>query len=156
MENKVGKATLNIKVIVIGRPSAPKDIKVTKVTENSATLTWEKPDTDGGAAITGYVIEKRDPYRQEYKQVGTTSGTDFRVGRLVEGNEYVFQVSAENSVGIGDAAELSQSILTKSPYSEYSFIALICILPECPQLYSAGFIVRRNYFYMPMFRPCSL
>ena len=38
----------------------------------------------------------------------------------MEGNQYVFRVSAENEVGIGEPAELSQSITTKSPFGEYS------------------------------------
>ena len=121
MANSVGKAVLSIKVLVLGRPSVPTDLKVTKVTENSVTLTWEPPETDGGSRITQYVIEKRDPYRHGYTQVGTTKSLDFKVGRLVEGNEYVFQVSAENDVGIGDAAELSQGITAKSPFGKHPF-----------------------------------
>ena len=45
--------------------------------------------------------------------------SSLQVGRLVEGNQYVFQVSAENSVGVGEPAELSQSITTKSPFGKY-------------------------------------
>lgn len=37
----------------------------------------------------------------------------------MEGNQYVFRVSAENEVGIGEPAELSQSITTKSPFGEF-------------------------------------
>ena len=36
----------------------------------------------------------------------------------MEGNQYVFRVSAENEVGIGEPAELSQSITTKSPFGK--------------------------------------
>ena len=43
-----------------------------------------------------------------------------QVGRLMEGNQYVFRVSAENEVGIGEPAELSQSITTKSPFGQYA------------------------------------
>jgi len=54
--------------------------------------------------------------------VGTTgdTGNEFRVIRLVAGNEYVLRVSAENEVGVGEPAELSQGITAKSPYCKPS------------------------------------
>lgn len=33
---------------------------VTEVTRNSATISWLPPDVDGGAAISAYIIEKRE------------------------------------------------------------------------------------------------
>ena len=101
---------------MLGRPSAPECLKVSKVTENSVTLKWSPPSQDGGSKVKGYIIEKRDTYRRVYTQVGRTSNTEFRVPRLVEGNEYVFQVSAENSVGAGEPAELLQGVQAKSQY----------------------------------------
>ncbi len=103
-------------LLLTGRPSAPNDLKVTKVTERSATLQWRPPNKDGGSAIKQYVIEKRDTSRRTYTQVGTTQGCEFKVPHLSEGTEYVFQVSAENDVGLGEAAELYQGIVAKSPY----------------------------------------
>ena len=93
---------------------------MTSVTENSVSLHWATPKTDNGSPITGYVIEKRDPKRQSYIQVGRTSADkfDFTVPRLVQGNSYNFQVMAENEMGLGIPAELSQGITAKSPYSK--------------------------------------
>jgi len=116
LENQHGAVTLNIDVVVKGRPSAPQDLKVTSVTENSVSLAWKPPRNDGGMEVRGYKVEKRDPHRMTYSLVGTTMTTDFKVSRLVEGNQYVFQVSAENAVGVGEPAELSQGITAKSPY----------------------------------------
>jgi len=93
---------------------------VTEVTDSSVSLRWNRPDTDGGKPITRYVVEKRDPAKSTYIAVGTTSdsGLEFRVIRLVAGNEYVLRVSAENEVGVGEPAELSHGITAKSPYCE--------------------------------------
>lgn len=124
LENQHGAATLNIDVVVKGRPSAPQDLKVTKVTESSITITWEPPKTDGGSTVKGYVIEKRDPHRHTYSHVSSTQNTDFKVSRLIEGSQYVFRVSAENAVGVGDPAELSQGITAKSPYCKWDFAVL--------------------------------
>ena len=105
-----------------GRPGMPRNLKVTEVTDNSVSLSWSTPQIDGGKPITRYVIEKREPSKSTYIPVGTTSPdtTQFRVIRLVAGSEYVLQVSAENEVGVGEPAELSQGITAKSPFSESS------------------------------------
>ena len=42
-------------------PSVPGGpLIITDTTKNSMTLAWQPPVSDGGAAITGYAIEKRD------------------------------------------------------------------------------------------------
>ena len=33
---------------------------ITECMKNSMTLAWQPPVSDGGAAITGYIIERRD------------------------------------------------------------------------------------------------
>ena len=101
-----------------GRPTEPRDLKVISVDESSVTLKWTPPASDGGSKVKNYIIEKRDVSRRTYTQVGSTASCEFKVTRLVQGNDYVFQVSAENDVGAGNAAELSQSITAKSPYSK--------------------------------------
>ena len=124
LQNEFGLVTLNIKVNVLGRPSAPQDLKVTKVTENSVTLTWSPPETDGGSTVKGYLIEKRDAQKRAYVHIGSTKSLEFKVMRLVKGQEYTFQVSAENDVGVSEPAELTQGVTAKSPYSKYSVIFL--------------------------------
>lgn len=119
LENEHGKTSLTIKVHVTGRPSMPQDLHVDKVKENSVVLKWSPPETDGGAKVKGYVIEKRDAHRRTYTHVGSTKNTEFKVMRLVEGQEYTFQVSAENDVGVSEPAELTQGVTAKSPYRKY-------------------------------------
>jgi titin len=119
LENEHGKTTLNIKVKVVGRPSMPQNLHVENVKENSVTLKWTPPASDGGAKVKGYIIEKRDPFKRAYTHVGSTKSTDYKVMRLVEGQEYTFQVSAENDVGVSEPAELTQGVTAKSPYRKY-------------------------------------
>ena len=40
----------------------------------------------------------------------------FRCTKLFQGNKYLFRVTAENRVGSGDAAELSEPVIAKLPY----------------------------------------
>ena len=128
LENPYGKAVMDIKVVVKGKPTAPKNLRVTKVTENSVSLAWDTPEGDGGAPIKGYVIEKRDPHRMMYTHIASTQNNEYRVMRLSEGNDYVFQVSAENSVGVGEPAELAQGITAKSQFGEWILFFLFHII----------------------------
>jgi len=108
----------------------PRGLTVTEVTDTSVSLRWSRPATDGGKPITRYIIEKRDPAKSTYIAVGTTTDScyEFRVIRLVAGNEYVLQVSAENEVGVGEPAELSQGITAKSPYSKSLYVHVMYVL----------------------------
>jgi hypothetical protein len=125
LENPHGSVSLDVKLKVIGKPSAPQNLKIKEVTHNSVTLTWSPPMEDGGSSIICYRVEKRDPKRKMYTQVGETDNCEFKVTRLFEGNEYVFQVTAENDIGIGEAAELSQGITPQSPYGRGDSLAEI-------------------------------
>lgn len=43
----------------LAAPGAPDTPRVGKVTKNSAELSWTRPLKDGGAPITGYIVEKK-------------------------------------------------------------------------------------------------
>ena len=89
--------------MIQGRPTAPNNLEVKKVTENAVTLRWDRPDSDGGARIKGYVIEKRDPHRHAYTQVGTCISTDFTVRTRDWGREQVQEREWEQWVTISYA-----------------------------------------------------
>lgn len=99
-----------------GTPSAPQNLEVTEVTDSSVSLRWRPPLKDGGKPITRYVVERRDKHKSVYLPVASTDKCDFRVIRLVSGNEYVLKVSAENEIGQGEPVELP--ITAKSPFCE--------------------------------------
>lgn len=71
-------------LLFLGRPSAPQNLQIKKVTENAVTLKWDAPESDGGARIKGYVIEKRDAKRHQYMSVGTT--------KLIQVNEFTVSI----------------------------------------------------------------
>ena len=92
---------------------------MTEITKESVGLRWEPPESTGGMDITQYVVEKRDMTRGgNWVQAATVDGatTKVVVGKLVEGNEYLFRVVAENKIGTGPPAELSQPVTAKLPY----------------------------------------
>jgi len=105
------------------KPSEPQNLQVTEITKESVGLRWEPPESTGGMNITQYVLEKRDMTRGgNWIQAATVDGatTKHVIGKLVEGNEYTFRVVAENKIGAGPPAELSQPVTAKLPYGTTS------------------------------------
>jgi len=43
-------------VVVSDKPTPPRNLAVTAITAETADLQWEVPESDGGSAITHYVV----------------------------------------------------------------------------------------------------
>ncbi len=80
-------------------PSAPRNLRATPG-DGRVTLRWERPSSDGGAAITHY------EYQVDGAGSWKSAGADLReaVTGLTNGQEYRFEVRAVNSVGDGPPA----------------------------------------------------
>uniref|UniRef100_A0A3B4ACF0 Titin n=1 Tax=Periophthalmus magnuspinnatus TaxID=409849 RepID=A0A3B4ACF0_9GOBI len=98
----LGTATLPMLVKVLDSPGPPMNVKVSAVTRDSATLTWEAPENDGGDAVKAYHVEKREASKKAW--VCATSNChelSYRVEDLQEGAIYYFRVMGENEYGVG-------------------------------------------------------
>ncbi len=86
-------------------PGPPKNLMAT-AGDGEVTLSWEAPDSTGGAAITGY----QHRHSAGTTVTSTTAWTDagavkgVTVTSLTNGTEYAFEVRAVNSAGEGAAA----------------------------------------------------
>jgi len=107
-----------VNVCFIDKPSAPKNLRVTAVSKDSVSLAWDEPDQDGGSPIKRYVVEKADVKRNVFSDAGdTTADTkQFKVTKLLEGNDYMLRVSAENEIGQGKPASLAEPVTAKLPF----------------------------------------
>jgi hypothetical protein len=79
----------------------------------SATVRWTAPSTDGGSAITGYLVRVLDGTGA---QVGAlrpadATATSLVVTGLTNGASYQFQVAATNAVGTGPNSALSAVVM---------------------------------------------
>src|SRR5262249_29589774 len=79
----------------------------------SATVRWTTPSTDGGSAITGYLVRVLD---STGAQVGglhpaDANATTAVVTRLTNGAGYRFQVAATNAAGTGPNSALSTPVI---------------------------------------------
>ncbi len=94
----------------VSTPGAPSAV-LAVAGPQSALVTWEAPTSDGGATVTAYQLD----YSPDSGTTWTTSATDaatlsLTVEGLTAGSEYVFRVSATNSVGTGDTSVASTAV----------------------------------------------
>jgi len=114
---------------VADKPSAPQNLRVTGVNKDSVSLAWDEPDNDGGAPVTRYVIEKADVKRGVFSEAGNTEADkrQFTETTLLEGNDYMFRVAAENEIGQGKPASLAEPVSVKLPFGELNYSSFIHI-----------------------------
>ena len=101
------------------------------MTAESCDIKWEVPEDDGGAPITGYIIEKRDISRKSWSDSGKISADkelSFTVLKLLEGQQYLFRVSAENKYGTSEPAEIPEPVTAKNPYGKYQNILFVSVI----------------------------
>jgi hypothetical protein len=100
-------------------PSAPTGVVGTS-RDSAAMVAWTAPTSDGGAAITGYVVT---PYVGGVAQgpilTGSTT-TSFLVQGLTNGTAYTFTVAAINGIGTGAASAQSAAVTPQPALSQYT------------------------------------
>lgn len=100
-------------------PGPPGIPKVTQVGGDFVNLSWEKPETDGGARIQGYWIDKREIKTPEscWQRVNPSIclPTQINVSNLIEGRKYEFRVFAQNEAGCGPESKASTSVVVRDP-----------------------------------------
>ncbi len=76
------------------------------------------PEDDGGEAIKGYKIERRDVEKSSWVAVGKTKADTLtlKAMKLIEGHNYFFRVTAENKIGVSDPCETADPITAKLPF----------------------------------------
>ena len=116
--NKVGQDEVEFDLLVRDRPSPPLNLGVKDVDKQRMTLTWDEPSTDGGAEIERYIVEKKDLSKAQYVSAGTVDAEkrELTIDRLIEGNEYLFRVCAENSIGASDWTTTAEPIKARLPF----------------------------------------
>lgn len=87
--------------------------------KHHADLAWKAPDDDGGAPITGYIIEKKDEFSPKWQKVLETRTPECKaqIPDLVEGQKYQFRVKAVNKGGQSKPSQPSDTLLAKDRYA---------------------------------------
>jgi hypothetical protein len=112
-----------------GPPSAP---EVTDITKQSCSLSWKAPETDGGAEIIGYHVERCAGQSSRWIRITKDLIQDrsFAVQELIEDNMYEFRVYAVNKVGDGPAGPKSDPIKARDPWGMFChFVGFLYLSP---------------------------
>jgi hypothetical protein len=87
-------------------PAAPSSVAAT-ARHASAVVTWQRPASDGGAAITGYTVTAQPGGAQVNVTAPSTTAT---VPNLTNGTAYTFTVTATNARGTSPASAASPPV----------------------------------------------
>jgi len=120
-------------------PSRPDAPQVTEITKETATLSWQPPNKDGGSPITGYIIEMKTNSDIKFKKVSENiTETSFTMKGLKEGTSYEFRVQAVNKAGASQPSKPSapakygesvKCILTLT--TNYSLLICVSVRVQC-------------------------
>lgn len=125
--NSAGSCSAFATVSVLDRPGPVQDLKVSGISIDRCHLAWEAPEDNGGCDIYNYIIEKCETKRGVWSVHSNAVITNkTKVTRLIEGNEYIFRVRAENKMGPGPAVQ-SEPIVAGTQFS-------VPYAPEMPEV----------------------
>jgi uncharacterized repeat protein (TIGR02543 family) len=93
-------STSSAAVTPAGVPSAPSGVSGTG-TGGTINIAWTVPSSDGGSAITDYIVEYSVDGSGTWATVadGASTATSATVTGLIDGNAYEFRVTAKNIIG---------------------------------------------------------
>ncbi|VDP55886.1 unnamed protein product, partial [Schistosoma curassoni] len=130
ISNELGEVSVTIQMIVIDKPSVPRDLEVSENSGESVLLSWKEPEfvglsttmtttTDvnvsGVGGLLEYVVEMRESSQRAGRGVSKTSELSVRIDDLQINKSYVFSVAAKNDVGQSEFAE-TKPVSTKLDY----------------------------------------
>lgn len=104
--------------LFVDLPSEPLAVTASDINSGSLVLSWKEPVKDGGAAISGYYVERRTGFNPRWAAVNRKPVhiTKMNIDDLAEGREYEFRVVAENEVGISKPSEIAGPFKAQEPY----------------------------------------
>uniref|UniRef100_A0A8C2ZMR1 Titin n=1 Tax=Cyclopterus lumpus TaxID=8103 RepID=A0A8C2ZMR1_CYCLU len=113
-EYGVGLPAKTIEPVKISeKPQPPGKVSVVDVTCSSVTLSWEKPEHDGGSRISYYEVELAPKDSETWSLCASGKALETVVTNLLKGEEYQFRVFAVNDKGKSDPRQLAQSVVAK-------------------------------------------
>lgn len=108
---------------VSDEPEAPGKPEIVDTNRDRIDFKWEAPENDGGAPITGYIIERREPRINKWVKITNrpVPGLDYTDGTVTAMKEYQYRVIAVNKAGNSPASEPSDLVVAKPMRGTFAF-----------------------------------
>jgi len=103
-------STASALVLIATVPGAPTSLTTTSG-NSRVDLAWSAPASNGGAAISDYLVEYNSGSGWTTFVRSASTATSVRVTGLTNGTSYSFRVSAVNEVGTGTTSTATSSVL---------------------------------------------
>ncbi|KAK2576957.1 hypothetical protein KPH14_005570, partial [Odynerus spinipes] len=114
--NPHGEAAIVINVTIAQPPGKPGTPEPLEFTNDSVTLHWKKPESDGNLPITEYILEYHEKTETSWTKVSEKIiETSHKVTKLTTNKEYTFRVTAVNEVGPGEPSSETQYLKISKP-----------------------------------------
>ena len=109
-------STTSTAVTAIALPGALASAPSATASPGQVVLNWSAPSSNGGAAITDYLIEYSTNSGTSWSTYadGTSTATSATITGLTTGSSYIFRVSAINSLGTATASSASSSVTAQA------------------------------------------
>lgn len=125
--------------VIPGPANPPLLSKTHRPQLNTLDLRWDPPNYNGGAPISGYILEMENPGTKEFREIHHLLDNVCTVGGLLPGKTYAFRVKAKNDAGIGKVSSVSYLTTApgppstpKAPETLCRSAAAIIVSWECP------------------------
>merc|ERR1719449_12459 len=103
IQNSVSQVSVDFTLSMKDKPTPPRGpAKVTWKTEDTISLQWMIPESDGGAKVEEFIVERKEVGKKSWKQVGSSSQTNIEIVGLKKESSYNFRIIARNSVGCSE------------------------------------------------------
>ena len=112
--------------VILDQPDKPGAPQVVDWDSGNVDLSWNPPRRDGGAPITGYIIEKKPKNSPIWEEAARVEGKDTRatVPGLKDGEEYEFRVTAVNKAGPSEPSEPCAPFLARPKYCKFQIVSI--------------------------------
>uniref|UniRef100_A0A0R3SNC2 TITIN protein n=2 Tax=Hymenolepis diminuta TaxID=6216 RepID=A0A0R3SNC2_HYMDI len=107
ISNELGDVSVTVHLLVLDKPSPPRNPEVTENTGERVVFNWKEPEFKGDKpdAVLEYVVEMRESSMRVASPVATTKELSTPIEDLKIDKTYIFSVAAKNSVGQSDFVE---------------------------------------------------
>jgi hypothetical protein len=113
--NSVGAGAVTDAVTATPRGVAPSPTNVVGTAGNGQVeLSWQAPVSNGGYAITGYVVESSGNNGDTWQLFSSSATSPTTVTGLTNGTAYLFRVSAVNQAGTGSAGQPAAAVTPRT------------------------------------------